>query len=100
MNLDLAEIFKPVIIDKVIFSLINRREIHAKNHFRQTDDGGIYLSDEGKRLLVSGFEYKLDQSITVGGKRMTYRRLVREETRKIQQSIIRDDAYKPFKYSN
>ena len=100
LNLDIAEIFKPIIIDRIIFSLINRREINPNNHFRKINNNGIYLNDEGKRIYIFSFEYKLSQAINIHGKRMTYRSLIREETQKLQRSIMQDESYKPFKYTN
>ncbi|MGL4973459.1 MAG: CRISPR-associated endonuclease Cas1, partial [Culicoidibacterales bacterium] len=37
LNLDLAEIFKPLIVDRLIFRLINRQQIKS-THFKETSD--------------------------------------------------------------
>ena len=55
LNLDIADIFKPIIVDRVILSLINRQQINANDHLEEIPEDGIYLSKEGKRFLFRSF---------------------------------------------
>mgnify|MGYP002533460772 FL=1 len=50
LNLDIAELFKPIIIDRLIFSLINKHIIVANKHFTANDDGSVLLNREGKKF--------------------------------------------------
>lgn len=99
LNLDLADIFKPIIIDRVIFTLINKRMIHEKEHFTHIANGGVYLNTEGKRLFLSELETKLTQSITWKAKKFTYEKIMRETIHDLEQSISGKGAFRPFKYS-
>lgn len=99
LNLDLAEIFKPIIVDRAIFTVIHNMEINAKEHFEREESGGIYLNKEGKRIFIRELERKLYQKLTVSGKAMTYDTLIRNEIRKVVNLVQRDEKYKPFKYT-
>lgn len=52
LNLDIAEISKPVIVDRCIFTVINRGEIRRKDHFEEQQEGGTYINQEGKRQII------------------------------------------------
>ncbi len=96
LNLDVAEIFKPILVDRTIFSLLNRKII-KKSHFRD-DLGGIYLTDNGRKLFIEEWEKKLQSTIRHRGLRrnVSYRRLIRLELYKIQRHLIEGVEYKPF----
>lgn len=95
LNLDIAEVFKPVIVDRVIFSLINRGQIKEK-HFEK-DVGYAYLTDEGKKIFVEAFEEKLKSTISLKklGK-VSYRKLIRIECYKLYKHFLEEEFYKPF----
>ncbi len=98
LNLDFADIFKPIIVDRVIFSLVNLQQLNAETDFEKTDNGGIYLSKEGKRVFIEQFEKKLADKITVKGKELTYRRLMEEEVWHYQHFVEKGESYRPYKY--
>ncbi len=99
LNLDLAELFKPILVDRTIFTLINKRMIHSKEHFEDSKDGGIYLNKAGKSLFLRELEKKIYQTVQVGNLQRTYEYLMREEVQKILRAVLRDENYKPYKYT-
>ncbi|MGB9761846.1 MAG: type I-B CRISPR-associated endonuclease Cas1b [Caldimicrobium thiodismutans] len=96
LNLDVAEIFKPVIGDRVIFSIINKGIINEK-HFEKKLDG-IVLNDKGKQLFIKEMEEKLKSTIKHRklGRHVSYRTLIRLELYKIQKHLIGEEEYHPF----
>lgn len=98
LNLDIAEIFKPIIIDRTIFTLINKGMINAVNDFEQTEEGGILLNKHGKRIFIQEYQSKLYQKITYKEQKMTYDTLIRKEVIKIFRTIHYGEKYKPYKY--
>lgn len=62
LNLDLADLFKPILVDRTIFTLINRKMLDATD-FVEVENNGIYLSAKGKRLFIREFERKIYQKI-------------------------------------
>ncbi|MBQ2992058.1 MAG: CRISPR-associated endonuclease Cas1 [Clostridia bacterium] len=97
LHLDLADVFKPILVDRVIFSMINKRAIHA-DCFSSRPDGGVYLSRKGKQLFIRHMEDKLDQTITHSGKKMTYRQLIRDEVLSLQNYFEHGTSYRPYHY--
>ena len=99
LNLDIAEIFKPVIVDRTIFQVIHKMEINVPEHFSRSEDGGVCLNREGKRVFIRALERKLYQKLTVDGMNRTYDTYIRAEVRKILNTVQTGEKYKPFKYT-
>jgi len=99
LNLDIAEIFKPIIVDRAIFTIIHNMEINKSEHFEKTEDGGVYLNKIGKKIFIHELEQKLYQKISVKGVRKTYDTIIRDEIKKILRYVKCGEKYKPFKYT-
>jgi CRISP-associated protein Cas1 len=97
LALDLAEIFKPIFVDRVIFKLINRREIKKEDFDRKTRF--ITLKEKGKKKFVQAFEEKLTETIQhrTLKRKVSYKYLVRLECYKLVKHIMKIETYKPFK---
>ena len=98
LALDIAEIFKPILVDRLIFRLCNRRELRNQ-HFDFIEDA-CFLSDTGRKVFVKAWEERLQQSIEHRSlkRKVSYRHLVRLECYKIAKHLLGMDAeYKPFK---
>ncbi len=95
LNLDISEIFKPIIVDRVIFSLINRNQIQLK-HFEE-DVGYSYLTPKGRSIFIKEFEEKLKTTIkhkNLG--KVSYRKLIRLECYKLYRHFMEESTYTPF----
>lgn len=97
LNLDFADIFKPIIIDRIIFTMVNKKMLAILTDFEKSNSG-VYLSKEGKNIFVQMYEEKLRSKITIKGKEMTYYQLMENEVRNYKKFIVDDDKYKPYKY--
>lgn len=96
LNLDIAEIFKPLLVDRVIFSLINKGVIQKK-HFTRCENDAVYLTNDGKRLFLSAFYQKLDTVITVKEDKLSYDSIIKEEIRKLVRHFKGKEKYKGFR---
>lgn len=96
LNLDVAEIFKPVIGDRTIFSILNKNII-TENDF-ETQLNGILLKQESMKKFLQYMEERLKQTINHSGlkKQVSYRRLIRLELYKLEKHLMDEDDYKPF----
>ena len=95
LNLDIAEVFKPVIVDRVIFSLLNRGQIQLK-HFEE-EVGFSYLNERGRAIFVKEYEDKLNTTIkhrNLG--KVSYRKLIRIECYKLYKHFMEEEVYIPF----
>lgn len=97
LSLDIAEIFKPLIIDPIIFSLINNRRITNKDF--EIEEGICFLNEEGKKKFVSELEKKFNTTIKHRklNRKVSYRMFIRLECYKLIKHFIGDETYKPLK---
>jgi len=58
--LDISEIFKPIIIDRVIFRVLNRKEIQEKHFDRKLNR--CLLNEKGKKVFVQAIEDKFQET--------------------------------------
>uniref|UniRef100_UPI0010353246 CRISPR-associated endonuclease Cas1 n=1 Tax=Clostridioides difficile TaxID=1496 RepID=UPI0010353246 len=97
LSLDIAEIFKPIIVDTIIFSLINNKRIN-KNYF-EYQDKICYLSEKGKKKFLQEFENKMQTTIKHRNlnRKVSYRMFIRLECYKLIKHFINDERYKVLK---
>ncbi|KAF1083730.1 CRISPR-associated endonuclease Cas1 [Sporotomaculum syntrophicum] len=97
LSLDIAEIFKPLIVDPLVLTLLNNRQIQEK-HF-DSKDGAVLLNDEGRIKFLSAFDEKMKTTIKHRKlkRQVSYRYLIRLEAYKLIKHLIGDEVYKPFK---
>lgn len=96
LNLDLAEIFKPIIVDRVIFTLINKGMLNASSF--QKDSGGIFLKDAARQTFVKAYDERLKDTLMMPRlkRHVSYRRLIRMECYKLEKHLIGDEPYVPY----
>jgi CRISPR-associated protein Cas1 len=96
LNLDVAEIFKPVLVDRIIFKVVGQGML-TRSHFVR-ESGGLLLTDAGKRVFLKEWEEKLKTTIKHRslGREISYRRLIRMELYKLQKHLMGEEAYEPF----
>lgn len=97
LALDMAEIFKPILVDRVIFKLLNKKELQTKNFDSKLNS--CVLKDCGKKIFVKAFEDRLLETIKhrTLKKNVSYKHLVRLECYKLSKHLLRIEEYKPFK---
>jgi CRISPR-associated protein Cas1 len=96
LNLDVSEVFKPIIADRVVFALINKGIIKPQ-HFEEKLDG-IVLNEKGKELFIKEMDERLKSTFEHKklGRHVSYRHLIRLELYKIEKHLIGEEEYKPF----
>lgn len=60
---DLMEELRPVLADRLALSLINRQMLSEK-HFRQEAAGGVFLTEEGRRQVLSAWQARKQELLT------------------------------------
>ncbi len=96
LNLDVAEIFKPIIVDRVIFTLLNKSLIKSEHFDNKLQ--GIYLRENGAKVFVQAFDERLKSTIShkTLGRNVSYRTLIRIELYKIEKHLMEEKEYEPF----
>jgi CRISPR-associated protein Cas1 len=95
--LDIAEIFKPILIDRIIFKLINKRSL-TSCHFTN-EKHFCYLNDNGKKIFIQEIEDKLKTTIFHRklNKNVSYKTLIKIECYKLCKHILNCEKYESLK---
>ena len=96
LHLDLAEIFKPILGDTLIFNMLNKKEITAKDF--QTDAGRIKFSNDAVQKIELKMISRLCDTLTVGSRELTWRQVIRREANKLKKCICEDAPYEGFRW--
>lgn len=97
LALDLAEVFKPILVDRVIFKVLNKKEIQAKDFDVQVNS--VVLKDAARKTFVRAFEERLNETIKHRSlnRSVSYKHLVKLECYKLTKHLLGMEVYKPFK---
>ncbi len=97
LNLDVAEVFKPIMVDRLIFQLLNKKMI-TKKHFESEHGGGILLNEKGRKIFLEQMEQRMKTTVNHRhlGRNVSYRQLYRLELYKIQKHILGEKEYEPY----
>ncbi|MCI1778566.1 MAG: type I-B CRISPR-associated endonuclease Cas1b [Bacteroidales bacterium] len=97
LSLDISEIFKPVIVDRVIFKVLNKKMIQERHFDRSLNK--CLLNETGKKIFVKEIEERLNETISHRSlkRNVSYRYLIRLECYKLSKHLLGIEEYKPFK---
>lgn len=97
LALDVSEIFKPILVDRVIFKVLNRKEIQEKHFDKKLNK--CLLNTAGKKIFVKALEDRLSETIKHRSlhRSVSYRHLVKLECYKLAKHLLAMEEYKPFK---
>lgn len=95
--LDVSEIFKPIIVDRVIFKVLNKRLIQEK-HFDHKLNCCL-LNQNGKKIYLQAMEERLEETFKHRslGRNVSYKHLIKLECYKLLKELLDIEEYKPFK---
>lgn len=96
LNLDIAEIFKPILVDRIIFTVVSKKMLTSKDFDKKLD--GMIIKEEGKKIFIQELENRLKTTINHKrlGKQVSYQRLIRMELYKLEKHLIGEEIYEPF----
>jgi len=99
LALDLSEVFKPLIVDRLIFRLLNCKEIENEDFEALGEARGVILKDSARRKFVRRFEEVMQT--TVKHRRLkrevSYRQLLRLEAYKLVRHLVEMEPYSAFR---
>ncbi|MEJ7740532.1 MAG: type I-B CRISPR-associated endonuclease Cas1b [Chitinophagaceae bacterium] len=97
LALDIAEIFKPLLADRLIFSLLNKKQVQPCDF--DTKLNSCLLKESGRKAVVRAWDEKLNETIKHRslGRSVSYKHLVKLECYKLVKHILGMEEYKPFK---
>lgn len=97
LALDIAEIFKPLLVDRVIFKVLNKQMITTKDFDKKLNK--VLLKEPAKMKFIKAFEDRLTETIMHRSlkKKVSYKHLIKLEAYKLQKHLLGIETYKPFK---
>ena len=97
LSLDISEAFKPVIVFRTIFELVNNRKIKVENHFNKELNYCI-LNDEGRRIFIEAFEERMESTFVHPKlrRKVSYRTAIKLDCYKLIKNILENKEFKPF----
>lgn len=97
LSLDISEIFKPLLVDRVIFKVLNKKELQEKHFDKKLNR--CLLNANGKKIFVKAFEERLNETIQhrTLNRSVSYKHLMKLECYKLSKHLLGMEEYKPFK---
>lgn len=97
LSLDLSEVFKPVIVYRTIFELVNNRKIQVAKHFDKRVNYCI-LNEEGRKIFIEAFENRMESVFQhpILKRKVTYRTALKLDCYKLIKYILEDKDFVPF----
>lgn len=97
LALDLSEVFKPILADRLIFKLINNRQISERD-FAQ-DLNCCYLKGSGRKTILKEWDARLQTTIEHRRlrRKVSYERLIRLECYKLVKHVTDVEPYVGFR---
>ena len=99
LALDLVELFRQPVVDRLVLKLFNRR-ILCTNDFLPVKKNGIWLKDEGKFRFLHSYEETLNSNFQhpqQKNKTTTIRQLIQEQVLSFRRSISEQELFSPVR---
>jgi CRISPR-associated protein Cas1 len=97
LALDISEIFKPILVDRIIFRVLNKNMISEKDFDRNLNF--CYMKEKAKKVFVSEYDKQLQKTIKHKKlkRHISYRHLIRLECYKLIKYLIEKETYEAFR---
>lgn len=97
LSLDLAEIFKPLLAERMIFSLLNKNMITEDDFDRESNY--LYLRESARKVILEDYEKRLASTVKHKelNRDVSYRYLFRLECYKLIKHLTGEKDYEGFK---
>jgi len=96
LALDLADLFKPVLTDRVVFRLVNRGQLSDDDF--DSEMNSCLLTETGRETFSKEFEQTLNRTIEHPNlnRKVSYQYLLRVEAYKLKKHLLTGEPYDPF----
>lgn len=97
LSLDISEVFKPVLVYRTIFDLVNNKKIQVTKHFDKKVNYCL-LNEEGRNIFITAFEERMESVFMHNRlkRKVTYRTAIKLDCYKLIKYIMEDKEFVPF----
>ncbi len=95
LSLDIADIFKPILADRVLFRLVNQQRISTDEF--ESDLEGCLLTEDGRKQVLKLYEETLDETVEHPrlNRKVSYKTLVQTDVYSLKKHILTGESYHP-----
>lgn len=97
LSLDISEVFKPVIVYRTIFDLVNNKKLKVEKHFEKKVNYCL-LNEEGRNIFIEAFEERMESVFSHPKlkRKLSYRTAIKLDCYKLIKFIMEDKEFIPF----
>ena len=97
LSLDLSEVFKPIIVFRSIFNLVNNKKLKISRHFNQKMNYCM-LNDLGRKLFINEFEDRVNKIFLHGKlkRKTSFLTAIKLDGYKLIKYLMEEKEFKPF----
>lgn len=95
LSLDIADIFKPILADRVAFRVVNRQQLGLEDFESELD--GCLLTEGGRETVLREYEQTLDRTVEHPrlSRKVSYKTLVQTDVYSLKKHILTGEPYHP-----
>ncbi|WP_416181868.1 CRISPR-associated endonuclease Cas1 [Acidaminococcus timonensis] len=95
---DLLEEWRPILADSFVLSLVQHHEILLEHFYRDEENGGVFLTSEGRKIFFRAYERKMRSTNQYLQGTHSYRRSLAYQAAQYSQALMGEDAsiYEPI----
>ena len=93
LSLDIADIFKPILADRVLFRLVNRQRLSISDF--EDELGGSLLTESGRMTVLEAYEKALDETIEHPrlNRKVSFKTLVQTDVYSLKKHVLTGEPY-------
>jgi len=98
LSLDISEAFKPIIVFKTIFELVNNRKLQVTKHFDKSLNYAL-LNEDGKKIFIDAYENRMNEVFLHPklGRKTTFKSAIRYDGYKLIKFLLEGKEFRPFR---
>lgn len=97
LALDLVEPFRSTWCDRLVLDLLNHHRVSADKHFEVTEEDGVYLDEEGRKIVFCAFDEMMDRRRMLDGRSVSRRQIVEKVVCRFVSAIEADEKVEFYK---
>jgi CRISPR-associated protein Cas1 len=93
LSLDIADIFKPILADRLVFRLVNRQQLSISDFEDELE--GCLLTEDGRLTVLEEFEEALDETVEHPrlNRKVSFKTLVQTDVYSLKKHILTGETY-------
>ena len=95
LSLDIADVFKPILADRVLFRVVNRQQVSIDDFEQELD--GCLLTEDGRLAVLEAYEETLDRTVEHPrlNRKVSYKTLVQTDVYSLKKHVLTGEPYRP-----